>query len=144
MDYRFFESVERSEIAKEDITLKQYYGDINPETRTRKVHTDLKETGSALTAHYYMQGKYEMDNRLTDEQIFAITNAVKALMLLKGEESIDEQLITKFVKKVTGIKIKNFRIDIATKTYSYTYRGGVTYESNEIDLKHHVNYKPLI
>ncbi len=137
MEYRILESVDRYEIAKEDITLKQY-GNFNPETNTRPKRIDLRETGSAITANYYLQGEYETDIDLTAEQIFAIKNAIMALMLLKGEKCVDEQLITKFIKKTTGIKVKNFTIQLATKTYTYTYRAGGKYQSDNIDLTPHV------
>ncbi len=144
MDYRFFESVDRYEITIEDITLKQY-GNLNPETIKRPERIDLKEVGSNVTANYHLQGRYETEINLTAEQIFAIKNAIRSLMLLKGEKCIDEQLITKFIKKTTGIKVKNFTIVLATKKYSFTYRTGGKYQSDEIDLTQSLNKKnPII
>lgn len=129
MQYRFFESVDRTETAKEDIILAR------PASKERAGHTITRETGDAVIAHYYLDGLYDTDRGISNEQLRLIGNAIKALILLKGEESVDEQLITKFIKKTTGVKVKYLTISIATKTYTYSYRLGGKYQSDEIDLK---------
>lgn len=136
MDYRFFVYVDREETAKEDVTLK-HYSDINTETNKSTVHTTTRKSGDGIIAQFYLDGHYETDERITNEQSRSISNAIKALILLKGEECVDERLITKFIKKATDIKVKNLKIYIATKTYTYSYRAGGKYQSDRIDLISH-------
>lgn len=132
--YRILDSMDRVEIAKEPITLKQNYKNFAPETHT-VLQSVKRETGDDVTVSISLDCHYETDEPFSSEQRFMISNAVKALILLKGEECVDEELITKFIKKNTGIKINNLTIDSATKTYSSTFLGGEKYSSEKIDLK---------
>ncbi len=122
MEYNLLVNAKRWETIKEDMELER-----------NKVY-DLKESGSTLQAIYSLSAHYETANKLTDKQLFDLDNAMQSLILLKGEEAIDERIIVKFIQKSLGIKIINLNVSKATKQYSASYRGGWRYFSKVVDL----------
>ncbi len=133
MKYEFFGHMKRDEVIKGEMAFTRY--DLDPDTKKETPHTISHKAGKLVNAQYDLHGNYNTNKELTLEQRFLIENTIKALILLKGEECVDAELITKFIKKYAGVIVKDLTIDKATKYYYTTnaYYAG-NFETDKIDL----------
>lgn len=90
--------------------------------------------GSSVHVQYFLDCDYECEKGLTSKDYKDLDNALKALILLKGDKSIDEITIAKYLKENIGIAVKNVQINTAVKRYLVLYGPGSYYYSDEINL----------